>query len=316
MSVLVFGSVNVDITVHAPRLPQPGETLHAQAYAIGLGGKGANQAAAAARLGAQVAFIGRTGHDQMGAQARNLLKEYGLDLAGLADDEAAGTGIAQITVGMADGQNVIALVAGANMRLDETDVERAAARLAEARVLLLQLETPLEASLALAARARAAGVTVILDPAPAPEGGLDADVLKAVDIVTPNETETACLLGRRPVTAEDGIAAARALVARGCRIAIVKLGGNGVAFAGDGGEGFIPPFPVTVVDTVAAGDCFNGGLATALARGDALPDAVRFAAACGAIAVTRPGAAAAAPTLAEAEALLRDSRVNSRSNDE
>jgi len=306
MSILVFGSVNVDITVYAPRLPQPGETLHAQRYAIGLGGKGANQAAAAARLGTPTIFIGRTGRDEMGAQARGLLGGYGLDLAGVAEDDQAGTGIAQIIVGAADGQNIIALVAGANMRLGRADVERAAARLADTRVLLLQLETPLAASLDLAARARAAGLTVILDPAPAPEGGLDPAVLHAIDIITPNETETAALLGRRPATAEDAVAAARELVARGCRMAIVKLGGNGVAFyAGDGQEGFVPAFPVTVVDTVAAGDCFNGGLATALARGDTLPDAVRFAAACGAIAVTRPGAAAAAPTLAEVEALLR-----------
>lgn len=305
MSILVFGSVNVDITVYAPRLLQPGETLHAHSYTIGLGGKGANQAAAAARLGTPTALFGRTGRDEMGAQARTLLAGFGLDLSGLAYDDAAGTGIAQITVGAADGQNMIAIIGAANMRLDDSDVGRAAARLAGSRVLLLQLETPLAASLALAARARAAGVTVVLDPAPAPEGGLDAAVLQAVDIVTPNETETAALLGRRPVTVEDGIAAARDLVARGCRIAIVKLGGNGVAYAGAGHEGFIPPFPVTAVDTVAAGDCFNGGLATALARGDALPEAVRFAAACGAIAVTRPGAAAAAPTLAEVEALLR-----------
>lgn len=305
MSVLVFGSVNVDITVYAPRLPQPGETLHAHRYAIGLGGKGANQAAAAARLGASAIFVGRTGRDEMGAQARGLLEGYGIDLAGLGYDEAAGTGIAQITVGAADGQNVIALVGGANMRLDGTDVDRAAARLAGVRVLLLQLETPVEASLQLAARARAAGVMVVLDPAPAPAGGLAPAVLQAVDIVTPNETETAALIGSRPVTREDGIAAARALVARGCRIAIVKLGGNGVAFAGDGHEGFVPPFPVTVVDTVAAGDCFNGGLATALSRGAPLPDAVRFAAARGAVAVTRPGAAAAAPRLAEVQALLQ-----------
>lgn len=305
MSILVFGSVNVDITVYAPRLPQPGETLHALRYAIGLGGKGANQAAAAARLGTPTTFIGRTGRDEMGAQARGLLAGYGLDLAGVAEDDQAGTGIAQITVGAADGQNIIALVAGANMRLDRSDVERAAVRLADARVLLLQLETPLAASLELAARARAAGITVILDPAPAPEGGLDDSVLQGVDIITPNETETAALLGFRPAMAEEAVAAARALVTRGCRMAIVKLGGNGVAYAGQGGEGFIPPFAVEVVDTVAAGDCFNGGLATALARGDALADAVRFAAACGAIAVTRPGAAASAPTLAEAEALLR-----------
>jgi len=310
MSILVFGSVNVDITVYAPRLLQPGETLHARRYAIGLGGKGANQAAAAARLGAATAFVGRIGRDEMGAQARGLLDGFGIDLTGLGEDAAAGTGIAQITVGEADGQNVIAIVGGANMRIDETDVARAAARLADARVLMLQLEVPLAASLDLAARARAAGVTVILDPAPAPEGGLDPAVLRAVDIVTPNETETAALLGCRPSTPEDGINAARDLVARGCRIAIVKLGGNGVAFAGDGHEGFVPPFPVTVVDTVAAGDCFNAGLAFALARGDTLPDAIRLAAACGAIAVTRPGAAAAAPTLAEAEVLL-DKRASS-----
>jgi ribokinase len=167
------------------------------------------------------------------------------------------------------------------------------------------MEVPLSASLAAARRVKAAGGVVILDPAPAPKRPYSAEVYSLIDIITPNEVETAALVGSQPASAEDGLRAASALVEKGVKIAVVKLGARGVCVKSPGFEGFIPPFKVNPIDTVAAGDCFNGGLAHALHSSMGLADAVRFAAACGALSTTRKGAAAAAPSLPEVEALLQ-----------
>lgn len=302
MSIAVFGSINVDVTAYAERLPKPGETVHGTSYLTGLGGKGANQAAAAARLGAGVAMIGRVGTDSFGALARAELASFGVSLAHVADD-AAGTGIAIIGVD-ARGENVITVIAGANGAMGGADAVRAGPALDRAKVLLLQLEVPLTGALAAAARVRAGGGAVVLDPAPAPPTGLAPEVYAAVDILTPNESETGALTGTTPTNPAEGLAAAKALRARGLKAAIVKLGAQGVCVASADGERHIPAFRVTTIDTVAAGDCFNGGLAFALSRGEPLTEAVRFAAACGALSTTKKGAAASAPTLAEVEALL------------
>ena len=171
-------------------------------------------------------------------------------------------------------------------------------------MLLLQLEVPLSASLEAAAIVRSRGGTVILDPAPAPEGGLAEGVLQAVDIITPNETEAGLILGWQPQSPEEGLRAAKELRARGVAAAVVKLGAKGLAVAGPGLEAIIPAFKVTPIDTVAAGDSFNGGLAHALETGKSLEAALRFAAACGALSTTKKGASAAAPTKAEVEAFL------------
>jgi len=303
MSIVVFGSVNVDVIAYSERLPRPGETIHGTSYAMVLGGKGANQAAAVARLGGRSTLVGRTGADAFGELARTRLGQFGVDLAFLAIDTSKPTGIAVIGVDER-AENCITVIGGANMTVDEGDAERAAPALDKAEILLLQLETPLAAGLAAAARTRAGGGLVIFDPAPAPAGGLPDAVFGAVDVMTPNETETEALVGIRPETPEAAAEAAKRMNARGLSLAIVKMGSKGVFFRGPKGEGFIPTFKVKAVDTVAAGDCFNGGLAFALARGDAAGEAVRFAAACGAVSVTRPGASDAAPTLAEVEALI------------
>ncbi len=305
MSIAVFGSINMDMIAYLDRLPKPGETLHGSSYKMGLGGKGANQAVAAKKLGNDVIFIGRTGADSFGDAARAELTSYDVDLTRIRRDETSATGIAIIKVGEG-GQNMISVIAGANAAVDASDAEAAIGDLARCRVLLLQLEVPLEASLAAAKILSAHQGTVILDPAPAPRQPLPPEVMAAIDIVTPNESETAGLLGWQPATPTDGERAARELKAKGFRAAVVKLGAKGVAFSGPDSEGFIPPFKVAAIDTVAAGDSFNGGLASALDEAKPLAAAVRFAAACGALSTTRKGASAAAPTRTEIDAFLNE----------
>lgn len=309
-SIAVVGSINVDVVVRSARLPSPGETIHGESFALTLGGKGANQACAAARLGADVTFVGATGTDGFAAFAREKIAGFGLDLGLIREDAAHGTGIAVISVDQA-GQNAITVVAGANAGLSQADVTQAREGLKSARALLLQCETPLQTSLAAARIVKAAGGCAILDPAPAPSGGVPMELIDNIDIITPNESEAAALVGHAVTDRDSALAAARALRARHPRLtAVVKLGGAGLVWSGPNSEGFVPPFSVHVVDTVAAGDCFNAGLAFALAGEGAESLAanpapsLRFASACGALAVTRPGAAEAAPTLESVRVLL------------
>jgi ribokinase len=304
MSIAVFGSINMDVTAYMDRLPKPGETLHAEEYKLGLGGKGANQAVAARKLGSDVHFICRLGADDFSKPAERELASYGVDLSLLKKDPQGATGIAIIKVS-ASGENFITVVGGSNLAMDETDVTRATPALEKASVLLLQLEVPTAASLAAAAIVKARGGTVILDPAPAPAGGISSDILKAVDIITPNETEAGLILGWQPQTPEEGLKAARELRDRGVATAVVKLGSRGLAVAGQDLEAIIPAFKVATIDTVAAGDCFNGGLAHALEQGLTLEAALRYAAATAALSTTKKGASSAAPTKAEVEAFLR-----------
>jgi len=303
MTICVFGSINMDVTAYMERLPKPGETLHGREYKLGLGGKGANQAVAARKLGSDVRFICRLGHDDFSEAARRELASYGVDLGLVRQDPDGATGIAIINVGEG-GENFISLIGGSNLAMDESDVGRARNALEAADVLLLQLEVPLAASLTAATIVRARGGKVILDPAPAPKDGLSPEVLKAVDIITPNETEAGLILGRQPSSLEDALQAARELRDRGVATAVVKLGAKGLASASDGLEITLPAFRVEAIDTVAAGDSFNGGLAHALDRGKALPEALRYASACAALSTTRKGASAAAPASAEVEAFL------------
>jgi ribokinase len=303
MTIAVFGSINMDVTAYMERLPKPGETLQGREYKLGLGGKGANQAVAAAKLGGDVRFICRLGADDFAKPAERELASYGVDLALVAKDPNGATGIAIINVGEG-GENYISLIGGSNLFMDGSDVERARPALEKADVLLQQIEVPLEAGLMAAAIVKAHGGIVILDPAPAPEHGLSDDILKAVDIITPNETEAGLILGWQPQTPEDGLRAARELRARGVGTAVVKLGARGLAVAAPDAEAIIAPFKVKAIDTVAAGDTFNGGLAHALEQGKPILEALTFAAACGALSTTRKGASAAAPTKTEVEAFL------------
>lgn len=303
MPIAVFGSINMDLTIYSARLPRPGETLHGDHYTTGLGGKGCNQAVAASKLGAPTTLIGRIGQDNFGGSALTALTQLGLETEGVFTDKSTDTGIAIISVDT-QAQNCITVIGGANMAIDETDIARAQSWLETADVLLLQLETPLEAGLAAADIVRAHGGRVILDPAPAPSDGLSAEVLARIDVITPNETETEILTGLRPSTAEQAAMAASRIRTKGAPVAVIKLGDKGVYYQDAAGDGFVPPFKVASIDSVAAGDCFNGGLAFALAQDRPLGEAVRFAAACGALSTTCIGASASAPTLDEVRSLL------------
>ena len=308
VTVAVCGSVNVDITAFCDRLPRPGETVMGQRYTMSLGGKGANQAVAVSRLGGRAVFIGRTGTDAFAALARDKLAELGVELGHLASDPSAPTGVAVIDAD-SHAENSIVVIGGANLGVSTADIDRAKPTLHVARVLLLQLEIPLAVNLIAARAMRDTTGIVILDPAPVPVGGLDDEVLRAADIISPNETETELLVGMRPTAPSEAAAAAYSLMARGAAAVIIKMGAHGVFFRDARAEGFVPPFPVEAVNSVGAGDCFNGGLAVALGRGDSLPDAVRFAAACGALATTGPGGAGSAPTLDAVERLMARGQI-------
>ena len=302
MTIAVFGSINMDITAYSERLPRSGETLHGSRYLTGLGGKGANQAAAAARLGADTHFIGRLGKDHFGSSALALLRAFGVETTHLRSDSASLTGIAIINVD-ARGENFITVIAGANFAVDADDVEAARPLLSKVSVLLLQLEVPWDAMMLAARHARDHGATVILDPAPAKTDTSRMD-LGLIDIITPNEIECEILTGISPKDRAAAAEAARILHARGPSTVILKLGDRGAYVSAGGKSTMLDTFKVNTIDTVAAGDCFNGGLGFALSKSMSLLEAARFACACGALSTTRYGAAAAAPSLAEVNALL------------
>jgi ribokinase len=303
MAIVVFGSINVDITGYGARLPRPGETVKADRYATGLGGKGANQAVAASKLGGDVRLVGCVGHDAFGEEALRWLAEAGVSTARVRRAADAQTGIALISVS-ADGENQITVVPAANHALAVSDLGPDLAAFEGARVLLTQLEAPPDASAEVSRLAHARGILVIHDPAPAPYRALTREALATVDVLTPNARETEALTGVVPDTPAAALRAAHALRDLGAGTVIVKRAAQGCTVSGPAFEGDVAAFRVDTIDTVGAGDAFNGGLAVALHEGQPLRDAVRFASACGALSTTRPGAAAAAPLRAEVEALL------------
>lgn len=292
MSVMVLGSINMDLTTYVPKLPKVGETLQGSSYITVPGGKGNNQAVAAARLGAKTQFIGRVGEDVFGQQVLDIVAAEHVDVSQVIKDPHNRTGIAVISVDES-ADNVIIIVSGANFALDSSDVERAKAHMDKAKVLLLQLEVPAEVSLAGAVAAREKGLTVIFDPAPATH--MPVAAYQHIDFITPNEVETEMLVGILPENQQDAARAASILREKGVGTAIIKMGAKGAFFDGPEGSGFVPAFKVKAIDTVAAGDAFNAGLAVALAEGKNIPEAVRWGAAAGAIATTRQGALPAMP---------------------
>lgn len=308
MSIAIVGSIVWDVSGFAGRLPAPGETLLGDRYVAGLGGKGANQAVAARKLGAEARFFGMVGRDDLARSARRALEAHGVDAGDLMETDAAATALALIMVD-GRGQNAIMMIPSANRAFSPEDLATAAPAIRAAKATLLQFEIPLETTLAAARISRQSGGLTILDPAPAPQDGVPGSVFMAVDIVTPNEVEAAAYCGFPPSDVESGKAAARRLVELGAPAAIVTMGAAGAAWAReDETDGFQPPFKVEAVDSVAAGDCFNGALAVALLEDQDFAAAVRFASAAGALATTRPGASAAAPTRREIETLLQSDK--------
>jgi ribokinase len=301
--VSVVGSFNVDLVFGAPRLPERGETLAGSAFGMFIGGKGANQAVAAARAGARVDMIGRLGDDAFGRDVLGALEEEGVGLRNVVRDPHEGTGVAGIVV-EPHGGNAIIVVPRANMRLTEQDVRKARGAIAASDVLLLQLEVPLEASLAAAKIARQAGVRVLLNPAPAQT--LPDALYALVDVLTPNESETLFLTGTPATTREGAFDAARALAARGVKDVLLTLGERGALVLERGQEPVLVSSPaVEAVDTTAAGDAFCGALGVALAEGKPLVDAARFACAAGALACTVMGAGPSLPRRERIEELLK-----------
>lgn len=306
-TVIVFGSINMDLVVQSPRLPVPGETLLGRNFFTAPGGKGANQAVALARLGVPTQIVGRVGGDSFGGELLSSLQKSGVQADYVLVDEASGSGVAAIAVNDA-GENQIIIVSGANGNVNQTDVERLTNLLPIAKVLLLQFEIPISAVLLAAQAARAAGVTVILDPAPA-QLDVPNELFSSIDIITPNTIEAGQLVGFPVDEPDSGAQAAAVLLQRGVGAAIVKLGAQGAVCATIEETFFVPAFPVSVVDTVAAGDAFNGGLAAALASGLPLRQAVIWGAAAGALATTKPGAQSSMCDRATFDAFLKSRGV-------
>lgn len=299
MSILVFGSINMDLISYVARLPRPGETLFGRSYLTAPGGKGANQAVAAARLGAVTVMVGRVGNDAFGRELLPILKAENIDTSGILIDNKHGTGLAVISVDDS-GENAITVISGANMTMDESDLVRCLPLLNSSRVLMLQLEVPVDISIEAARAARERGKIVILDPAPAEQ--LPPRLYPLIDILTPNEVETEVLTGIRPTDALSAARAAEMLRSRGVKTAVIKMGAQGSHYASDTHSGHMPAFPAIAVDTVAAGDSFNGALAVALSEGSELPEAVRWASAAASISVTRHGAQ---PSMPRRDELIR-----------
>lgn len=295
IDIVVIGSVNHDMTVVTPRLPTPGETVLGTGHYSGGGGKGANQAVAAARLGAKVAMVGRVGRDESGTSLLDALVAEDIDISGIGIDPDEPTGLAVITVD-ADAENTIVVSPGANMALRPEHLD--GALIASAAVVLAQLEVPVET---VTAAARACSGTFILNPAPART--LPDDLLERVDILVPNRVELAFLVGSsRPGGVDEVTGLARGLGHRG--VTVVTMGSAGAVVVDGDGVIEVPAPTVEAVDPTGAGDAFCGALAHGLSRGMELVDAVELAVTAGALAVTRPGAQTAMPTGAEVNAAL------------
>ena len=301
--IVVVGSINMDLVTTAHRIPAAGETVLGTSFQTHPGGKGANQAVAVARLGYPVQMIGRLGTDAFGAELKAHLQEAGVDTGGIAESDGS-SGVAIIVVSD-EGQNIIVVTPGANAKLTPQDIDANIERIRDAGIVLTQLEIPMEAVEHLASVCAREGAPLMLDPAPAAK--LSPKILSNIQWLTPNQTEAEFYL-KDGAAAHDGLdqaAISQSLLSAGPRGVILKMGGDGVYLASqDGLRASVPAFPVTAVDTTAAGDAFNGGFATALMLGKTPAESARFANAVAGISVTRPGAQASMPSMAEVEHLL------------
>lgn len=308
--IVVVGSVNLDLVGVAERIPAPGETLTGKNFQVFHGGKGANQAVAVAKLGYPVCMVAKVGDDEFGERLRRGLRDGGVNVSGVTTAKQTSSGVALISIDMA-GQNSIIVVPGANGKLLPRDVDNAKPTLRSAGMILTQLETPLETVEYLASVANRYHIPLMLDPAPARE--LPSTLLRHLTLLTPNETETCVLCGIDAGKLNCSTAAeyAQELRERGPANVIIKMGGHGAYLAGkDGRSIFLPAFKVRVVDSTAAGDAFNGGLAVALMQGQDLENAARFASAVAAVSVTRMGAQPSMPTARQVSRFLKQAAVS------
>lgn len=297
-NILVVGSTNTDMVILADHFPVPGETILGGKFLMNPGGKGANQAVAAARLGGKVAFITKVGEDVFGQQAFQNLEEEGIDTSGIAIDPSEPSGVAQITVDK-HAENCIVVAPGANMTLSQSDVDRVIPLIENADIVLAQLEIPFDTVAYVLRRASEMGKRTLLNPAPARP--LPDDLYPYLYLITPNETETEILTGIKVSDRGSAREAAEMLISKGVKVVIITLGANG-AYLFDGDQEIEISAPkVKAVDTTAAGDTFNGALAVALSKGEALHDAVQFANRAAALSVTKMGAQSSIPSWKELE---------------
>ena len=300
-SIVVLGGINMDLVTVAERFPEAGETVVGSRFLTYPGGKGANQAVAAARMGVATAMVGRVGDDIFGPQLIESLAASGVDVSRVGVELGASSGIAVVNID-ASTQNRIIQILGANTTCGQAEGERVMEALEGASTLMLQLEVPVELSLSVARQAAAMGKRVILDPGPARP--LPQEFYTCCSVITPNETEAQALVGFPVTDVPSAARAASALLERGVEAAVVKLGAQGACYAtGQGGQ-HVPAIPVEAVDSVAAGDAFNGAFASSLTAGDSLERAMRLATAAGALAVTKFGAQDSMPLRHDVEDLL------------
>ena len=300
--LVVLGSINADHILNIEQFPQPGETVIGKQYKVAFGGKGANQAVAAGRSGANIAFIACVGDDDIGERIRQQLATDRIDTQPIEAIAGTTTGVALIFVN-AEGENVIGIDAGANAAVTPDYLSRYQQKIIDADALLMQLESPIETVVAAARLAKQHQTQVILNPAPACE--LPDELLAMVDMITPNETEAQRLTGIAVNNDNDAARAAGVLHDKGISCVIITLGSRGVWLSENGHGRLVAGFRVKAVDTIAAGDTFNGALVTALLEGSAMNEAVRFAHAAAAIAVTRPGAQPSVPWREEIDVFLQ-----------
>ena len=297
--ILVVGSTNTDMVVKTDHLPRPGETVLGGTFLMNPGGKGANQAVAAARLGAEVTFVCKTGNDLFGVTTRQQLAEEGIDTSFVFTDPHEPSGVALIAVDNR-AENTIVVASGANASLLPLDINKALTAIDACDLVLMQLETPMPTIEYVASLAAERGKRVVLNPAPA--ATLSEQLLKNLYLITPNETEAELITGIPVRDERSAEQAARTIHRAGVRHVIVTLGKKGALLCEAGRCGVIPAYRVEAVDTTAAGDVFNAGLVVALSEGRNLTDAVRFGAKAAAISVTRMGAQASAPYRSETDA--------------
>ena len=302
--ILVVGSLNADLVVRAPRFPQPGETISGDDLQIIPGGKGANQAVAAARQGASVSMIGRVGNDSFGPELINNLKRNNVDSSHIQTDPDSATGTAIIVVD-SNGQNSIVLSPGANGKVSPADVKTAS--FSDHKLLLLQLEIPIETVLSAAQHAKEKGLRVLLNPAPA--RALPEELISLPDFILPNETELSLLTNQPVIDITSAEKAAKILLELGAQNVIVTLGANGALIVSSKQVTHVNAYNVEVVDTTAAGDAFIGGFASALLQNESLEESVRYGCACGALATTKFGAQPSLPTKEEVDRFLRANQL-------